>query len=87
MVKVDKTAKTNIVVFHIMYDQHSGEIAVGRIFSGVVRKGTEFNISGRANTQKVQQVGDIHGPGQGNSGPAPSRKHSSADRTEGHISR
>jgi elongation factor 2 len=57
MTSVDKSAKTNIVVFHIIYDQHSGEIAVGRIFSGVVRKGTEFNISGKANTQKVQQVG------------------------------
>ncbi|MGI0100755.1 MAG: elongation factor EF-2 [Candidatus Micrarchaeaceae archaeon] len=57
MVNVDKSAKTNIVVFNIIYDQHSGEIAVGRIFSGSVKKGTEFHISGRANTQKVQQVG------------------------------
>lgn len=56
MTTVDKSAPTNIAVFHIMYDVHSGEIAVGRIFSGDVKKGTEFNISGRANTQKVQQV-------------------------------
>jgi elongation factor 2 len=45
------------VIFNIIYDQHSGEIAVGRIFSGIVKKGVEFHISGRANTQKVQQVG------------------------------
>ncbi|MDE1871625.1 MAG: elongation factor EF-2 [Candidatus Micrarchaeota archaeon] len=57
MTGVDKSAKTNIVVFNIIYDQHSGEIAVGRIFSGLVKKGTEFHISGKANTQKVQQVG------------------------------
>lgn len=57
MMEVDKSAKTNIVVFHIMYDTHSGEIAVGRIFSGGVKKGTEFHISGQSNTQKVQQVG------------------------------
>ncbi len=56
MMTVDKAAKTNIVVFHIMYDQHSGEVAVGRIFSGDVKKGVEFNISGKANSQKVQQV-------------------------------
>ncbi|HIH50251.1 TPA: elongation factor EF-2 [Candidatus Micrarchaeota archaeon] len=57
MTGVDKSAKTNIVVFNIVYDQHSGEIAVGRIFSGMVKKGVEFHISGRANPQKVQQVG------------------------------
>ena len=57
MTSVDKSAKTNIVVFNIIYDQHSGEIAVGRVFSGVAKKGTELHISGRANTQKIQQVG------------------------------
>ena len=57
MLDVNKSAKANIAIFHIMYDQHSGEIAVGRVFSGDVKKGTEFNISGRPNTQKVQQVG------------------------------
>jgi elongation factor 2 len=57
MLNVDMKAKTNIVIFNIIYDQHSGEIAVGRIFSGIVKKGVEFHISGRANTQKVQQVG------------------------------
>ncbi len=57
MLDVNKTAKANIAIFHIMYDQHSGEIAVGRVFSGDVKKGTEFNISGRPSTQKVQQVG------------------------------
>ncbi len=57
MRSVDKSAKTNIVVFNIMYDQHSGEVAVGRIFSGIAKKGVELNISGRANPQKIQQVG------------------------------
>ncbi len=57
MTTVDKSAKTNIVVFNIMYDQHSGEVAVGRVFSGVAKKGVELNISGKANPQKIQQVG------------------------------
>jgi elongation factor 2 len=57
MTTVDKAAKTNIVVFNIMYDQHSGEVAVGRVFSGIAKKGVELNISGRANPQKISQVG------------------------------
>ena len=57
MLDVDPTAPANIVVFSIMYDQHSGEVAVGRVFSGVTRKGTDLNISGRPTKQKVKQVG------------------------------
>ncbi len=57
MLACDAKASTNIVIFHMMYDQHSGEVAVGRVFSGVVKKGVEFHLSGRSDTQKVQQVG------------------------------
>ena len=52
----------NILVFGVSYDQHSGDIAIGRVFSGVVKKGTEFNISGKNNKQKVAQVGVYMGP-------------------------
>lgn len=57
MLATDASAKVCMVVFNIIYDQHSGEIAVARIFSGTARKGTELNVSGKANKQKVQQVG------------------------------
>jgi elongation factor 2 len=57
MLAADASAKANIVVFNIMYDPHSGEVAVGRVFSGTVRKGTELHISGKPQTQKLQQVG------------------------------
>ncbi len=57
MLDVDANAKASIVVFGITYDEHSGEVAVGRIFSGTARKGTELYISGRAQTQRLQQVG------------------------------
>ncbi|MGC9190868.1 MAG: elongation factor EF-2, partial [Candidatus Micrarchaeia archaeon] len=57
MLNVDANAKANIVIFGITYDEHSGEVAVGRIFSGTARKGTEFYISGRAQPQRLQQVG------------------------------
>jgi elongation factor 2 len=62
MMSVDRKAKANLIVFGITYDQHSGEVAVGRVFSGVVKKGTELHISGRAEPQRVQQVGLFMGP-------------------------
>ncbi len=57
MLAVDAKAKTNGIIFGITYDQHSGEVAIARIFSGVVKKGLELNLSGKANKQRIQQVG------------------------------
>ncbi len=62
MLNTDASANTNIVVFNMMYDPHSGEVPVGRVFSGVAKKGTELHISGLSGTQKVQQVGIYMGP-------------------------
>jgi len=62
MVNVDRNAKVAMVIFGITYDQHSGEVAIGRIFSGTVRKGTTLYISGRSEPQRVQQVGLYMGP-------------------------
>ncbi|MCL5115103.1 MAG: GTP-binding protein, partial [Candidatus Marsarchaeota archaeon] len=62
MLGTDMNGKTNAVVFGIKYDQQAGEIAVGRIFSGIAKKGTELHISGKSQTQKVQQVGIYMGP-------------------------
>ena len=62
MLNADTSAKTNIVIFNMTYDQHSGEVAVGRVFSGAVKKSTELNISGKPNPQRVQQVGIYMGP-------------------------
>lgn len=62
MLNTDASANTNIVVFNMVYDPHSGEVPVGRVFSGVAKKGTELHISGLANTQKIQQVGIYMGP-------------------------
>jgi elongation factor 2 len=62
MMNADHNAKTNIVVFGITYDQHSGEVAVGRVFSGIAKKGVELHVSGKNNTEKIQQVGVYMGP-------------------------
>ncbi len=62
MMATDASAKVNMIVFGIHYDQHSGEVAIARVFSGTVRKGTELSVSGRIERQKVQQLGLYMGP-------------------------
>ncbi|MGI0141509.1 MAG: elongation factor EF-2 [Candidatus Micrarchaeales archaeon] len=62
MASVDQSAKTNIVIFGIQSDPHSGDVAIGRVFSGSVKKGTLLHISGKAEPQKVSQVGIYMGP-------------------------
>ncbi len=57
MLDTDASAGTNIVVFNIVYDPHSGDVPVGRIFSGVAKKGIELHVSGSPGTQRLQQVG------------------------------
>ncbi len=56
MLSVDRNAKVNMIVFGVHYDQHSGEVAIGRVFSGVIKKGTEVHITGNPNVQRIQQV-------------------------------
>jgi elongation factor 2 len=62
MVAVDASAKANAVIFGITYDPHGGEVAVARVFSGTLKKGTVVNISGKANSQRILQVGLYMGP-------------------------
>jgi elongation factor 2 len=57
MMTVDAKAPACIVIFGIQYDPHGGEVAVGRVFSGTIRKGTTVYVSGKADTQRVGQVG------------------------------
>ncbi len=57
MLSVDAKAKTNAVVFGISYDQQAGEIAIARVFSGAVKKGMEFQVSGQNKPERLQQVG------------------------------
>jgi elongation factor 2 len=52
----DKTGKATGVVFGVVNDPHAGEVGVARVFSGVMRKGTELWISSKFKTEKVQQV-------------------------------
>ncbi|MEW6749109.1 MAG: elongation factor EF-2 [Candidatus Micrarchaeota archaeon] len=50
------------VCFGVAYDEHAGEVAVVRLFSGSVEKGTELYVHSKKMTARVQQVGIYMGP-------------------------
>ena len=62
MLNADPTKSLNIAIFSITYDQHAGEVAIGRVFSGTARKGVEVYVSGLSGKQKIQQVALYMGP-------------------------
>ncbi|MCG7851577.1 MAG: elongation factor EF-2, partial [Methanosarcinaceae archaeon] len=50
------------MVTDISMDQHAGEVATGRLFSGSLTRGMEVYVSGAPKTNRVQQVGIFMGP-------------------------
>jgi elongation factor 2 len=53
----------SMMITKIIVDPHAGEIAVGRVFSGVLRKGSELYVSLAGNTKyKVQLLSMMVGP-------------------------
>ncbi|MEM0155995.1 MAG: elongation factor EF-2 [Thermoplasmataceae archaeon] len=63
MVTCDHTGKVSMMITKIIIDPHAGEIAVGRVFSGTVRKGSELYINGAGSTKyKVQLLSMMVGP-------------------------
>lgn len=62
MLACDQKGKVVGVVFGIVYDEHAGEVAVVRLFSGSAEKGTQLYISSKKTYGKVQQIGIFMGP-------------------------
>lgn len=62
MVSCDKNGKVAFMITAIQVDPHAGEVAVGRIYSGTIRKGTELYLASKYKTEKVQQVALYMGP-------------------------
>ncbi|MFH1393891.1 MAG: elongation factor EF-2 [Candidatus Micrarchaeota archaeon] len=58
----DKNGKAVGVCFGVVYDEHAGEVAVVRMFSGTVQKSTELYIASKKIKAKAQQVGIFMGP-------------------------
>ncbi len=62
MVACEQKAKVVGVVFGIVYDEHAGEVAVIRVFSGTIEKGVQLYVASKKSYSKVQQVGIFMGP-------------------------
>ncbi|MCJ7517845.1 MAG: GTP-binding protein, partial [Methanomassiliicoccales archaeon] len=56
MLSCDPNGPTAFMVTKIIMDPHAGEVAVGRLFSGKIKKGDELYISGMPDTNRVQIV-------------------------------
>ena len=62
MLSCDPTGKPVGVCFGVVYDEHAGEVAVVRLFSGKVEKSIQMYVSSKKTYAKVQQVGVYMGP-------------------------
>ena len=56
MLACDSNGDVSLMINKIIMDPHAGEIAIGRLFSGTVRKGMTLYISGQPAPQRVQGV-------------------------------
>ena len=62
MMACKEDAMTIGVVFGVVNDEHAGEVAVARLFSGSVKKGDELFLASKFRKEKVQQVCIYMGP-------------------------
>ena len=57
MVNAKASGDTAFMVTKVVLDPHAGEIAVGRLFSGTVKKGDSLYVAGMPSANRVQSVG------------------------------
>ncbi len=62
MLACDKTGPVVGVVFGVVHDEHAGEVAVTRLFSGSITKGKELYVSSLKKNARIQQLGIFMGP-------------------------
>ncbi|MEM4331431.1 MAG: GTP-binding protein, partial [Candidatus Anstonellales archaeon] len=62
MLLCNANAPTIGVVFGVVYDEHAGEVAVVRLFSGTIRKGDNLYVASKLAYNRVQQVAIYMGP-------------------------
>ncbi|MCL4328983.1 MAG: elongation factor EF-2 [Candidatus Thermoplasmatota archaeon] len=63
MRECDPKGPVSMMVTKMIIDPHAGEIAVGRVFSGTIKKGTEVYISGAGSSKfKIQVLAFMVGP-------------------------
>ena len=63
MIKCEPNGPVGMMITKIVMDSHAGEVAVGRLFSGTLRKGQELYIVGMGNRKyRIQQLSMMVGP-------------------------
>ncbi len=63
MLACDPKGPVAMMITKIVMDPHAGEVAVGRLFSGTLRKGSELYIAGMGNRKyRIQQLSMMVGP-------------------------
>ena len=58
---VDEDGEVVFMVTDISMDPHAGEVATGRVFSGMLEEGQELYVSGTAGKNRLQSVGVFMG--------------------------
>ncbi len=56
MINCDPNGKACFMVTAIQVDPHAGDVAVGRLYSGVIKKGTELYLAAQYAREKIQGV-------------------------------
>ncbi len=62
MLTADPKGPVTFMITAIQVDPHAGDVAVGRIYSGVLKKGTELYLASQYKTEKLQGVAVYMGP-------------------------
>ena len=57
VINAEASGDTAFMVTKVVLDPHAGEIAVGRLFSGTIKKGDQLYVAGMPSANRVQSVG------------------------------
>jgi len=56
MMEANENGPLAVMITKIILDQHAGEVAIGRMYSGKIIRGQEVYVAGMPNKNRVQQV-------------------------------
>ncbi len=62
MLNADPNGPATFMITAIQVDPHAGDVAVGRLYSGTLRKGTELYLASQFKSEKIQGVAVYMGP-------------------------
>ncbi|MEM0476000.1 MAG: elongation factor EF-2, partial [Candidatus Norongarragalinales archaeon] len=62
MTNCDANGKICFMTTAVVVDEHAGEVAVGRLYSGTLRKGSEVYLAAQYANQRIQNVAVYMGP-------------------------